>query len=455
MSSNEAFKILIASDVHLGYGELHPVCGQDSFRAFEEVLEAAKKHDVDFILLAGDLFDKNKPSYYTINRAFELIRKHCLGDDAKRSFEIEMSDDANLNDANFKVKYPIFTIHGNHDDPTGVTQMSIVDVFHSSGMVNYFGKRSSVEQIVLSPIIFNKGSTKIALYGLGSIHEERLQHLIANNKFNYLVPDVEDADQYFNIVLVHQNRVARPNTSYLDPHDLQTVPNLVIWGHEHDCVDLEYVDDKNFYIYQPGSTVATSLCEGEAGTKFYAILDVDYDKKKKKPRFKLTKHELKTVRPFVIKTISIDDDVLPTLPSRAKTVEAKQKFIIQFCKNEIEDMFAEATKDSNGLEPLIRLRVQYSDPEHHINTLNICNSFRNKGYAKWDELVRFIKKNSPMSKYSQVMDVQDNDFDFEEMASVLNRNSINQRMGLEGIVKEYFNNVTKDQKLGKFLHWGI
>jgi double-strand break repair protein MRE11 len=41
--------------------------------------------------------------------------------------------------------------------------------------------------------------------------------------------------------------------------------NLVVWGHEHDCrIDLEPVAGKEYVITQPGSSVATSLAEGEA-----------------------------------------------------------------------------------------------------------------------------------------------------------------------------------------------
>lgn len=41
--------------------------------------------------------------------------------------------------------------------------------------------------------------------------------------------------------------------------------DLVIWGHEHDCrIMPEPVAGKKYYISQPGSSVATSLADGEA-----------------------------------------------------------------------------------------------------------------------------------------------------------------------------------------------
>ena len=44
---------------------------------------------------------------------------------------------------------------------------------------------------------------------------------------------------------------------------------LVVWGHEHDCrIWPEKVEGKNYYITQPGSSVATSLAPGEAIAKY-------------------------------------------------------------------------------------------------------------------------------------------------------------------------------------------
>jgi hypothetical protein len=43
---SSTFKIMVASDIHLGYMEKDPVRGDDSFLAFEEVLLLAKERDV-------------------------------------------------------------------------------------------------------------------------------------------------------------------------------------------------------------------------------------------------------------------------------------------------------------------------------------------------------------------------------------------------------------------------
>lgn len=49
----------------------------------------------------------------------------------------------NFESPNLNVGLPIFTIHGNHDDPAGHDNLSAVDILSSCGLVNYFGKASA------------------------------------------------------------------------------------------------------------------------------------------------------------------------------------------------------------------------------------------------------------------------------------------------------------------------
>lgn len=83
------FQILIATDIHLGYGEKNEILGMylkckqsenlfslyfvisqadDSFNTFEEILQIANSRDVDFILLGGDLFHDATPSPNSLNK---------------------------------------------------------------------------------------------------------------------------------------------------------------------------------------------------------------------------------------------------------------------------------------------------------------------------------------------------------------------------------------------------
>ena len=53
----------------------------------------------------------------------------------------------NYEDPYFSVGLPIFSIHGNHDDPTregGVEALAALDLLHVANLVNYFGKSDKV-----------------------------------------------------------------------------------------------------------------------------------------------------------------------------------------------------------------------------------------------------------------------------------------------------------------------
>ena len=119
----------------------------DSFAAFEEVLYLAKRFRCDMVLLAGDLFHDNRPSRRTLFKTMEILRRYCLGPGAVR---IQITSDPartfktgvlNYQDANFAIDLPIFSIHGNHDDPTrdGGDLLAALDLLSMSNMVNYFG----------------------------------------------------------------------------------------------------------------------------------------------------------------------------------------------------------------------------------------------------------------------------------------------------------------------------
>ena len=117
-------RVMISTDNHLGYNERDAVRGMDSFAAFEEVLYLAKKFQCDMVLLAGDLFHENRPSRTTLFRTMQILRKYCMGDqpvriqilsDSAKNFA--SNDVVNYQDPNYSVDLPIFSIHGNHDDP--------------------------------------------------------------------------------------------------------------------------------------------------------------------------------------------------------------------------------------------------------------------------------------------------------------------------------------------------
>ena len=170
-----------------------------------------------------------------------------------------------------------------------------------TGLINYFGKSSNVDDVVISPLLFQKGSTRLAIYGMGNIRDERLFKTFTRKNVTVLRPN-ENQDDWFNVFVLHQNRwenrtdrpffltwtpirfdywqnyfltllplffrVKHGPSNYIPEQFLPQDMDLVIWGHEHECLlTNEYKTRGGFYICQPGSSVATSLTEGEAASK--------------------------------------------------------------------------------------------------------------------------------------------------------------------------------------------
>ncbi|CAH8827347.1 unnamed protein product [Trichobilharzia szidati] len=408
--AENVLRILVSTDNHVGYAEKDGLRGQDSIRTFEEILRLAVSNNVDLILFAGDIFHESRPSMRSLHEVMRLLRIYCLGDkpvqfellsEGKTVFANTAFQNANYLDTNFNVEIPVFTIHGNHDDPSGPGGLCAADLLHTAGLVNLFGKMASVERIDLTPVLLRKGDTRVALYGLGSVREERLHRLFLNNSVTFYRP-TESVDDWFSICTVHQNRVHHGPTCYLPEHFLPDFLDLVIWGHEHECrVEPEWNSARNFYVVQPGSSVATSLSEGEAQDKAVALLEV------RGKEFKVTRLPLRTVRPFLFRDLVLQDHVPkldPNAPDIIKQVESICDKLIESEIGKAVGISAEAlanelkSNDSNSsdtkkcesnesikvastqrllppAEPLIRLRVDLSGGFESFSALRFGQKF--------------------------------------------------------------------------------
>ncbi|KAJ2612080.1 meiotic recombination [Coemansia sp. RSA 1804] len=373
-NSSNTLTVLVATDNHLGFMERDPVRSEDSFHAFDEILQLAKAHRADMVLLGGDLFHENKPSRRTMHRAMALLRKHCMGDapvaveylsDPQVDFPVETQQHVNYEDPNLNIALPVFSIHGNHDDPAGDGNLSAMDTLAVSGLVNYFGRQAEIERIRVSPVLLRKGSTHVALFGLGNIRDERLHRTMARKRLVMCQP-AEDTDRWFNLMVLHQNRVPHGPKNHIPEHFLSDFLDLVVWGHEHQCaVEPEYNHQRSFYVTQPGSSVATALSSGEAAPKHVALLRISGRS------FKLDKIRIKNVRPFVIEDVvlsqvaalspqSSEDEIIAYLRDKVEAllVLAQDKY-----EQQLHDTSASACIDpALGLHPrpLVRVRVEYS-----------------------------------------------------------------------------------------------
>lgn len=89
--------------------------------------------------------------------------------------------------------------------------LSPVDILSVANLVNYFGKTANVESVEVSPLLLQKGTTRLALYGLGSCRDERLHRMMRRKNVTFLRPEgegegEEGADEWFSLLVLHQNR---------------------------------------------------------------------------------------------------------------------------------------------------------------------------------------------------------------------------------------------------------
>jgi double-strand break repair protein MRE11 len=354
------------------------------------------------VLIAGDLFHDNRPTRHTLYKTMDILRRYCLGQnpvkvrilsDPAHTFR---SGTLNYLEENISIDLPVLSIHGNHDDPTrdvsGET-LAALDLLSVASLVNYFGRQERIDEVEVCPVLVQKGlRTKVALYGLGSMRDERLNRMWNQGKVKFLKPEEDGGGvggSFFNIFALHQNRdVGRGSKNAIREDMLPEWLDLVVWGHEHEC-QIEFAESVTgtFRISQPGSSVATSLVAGEAVRKKVGLLDVRQDEDGMS-HFRLSPIPLTQVRGFVTTELCLRDHRArldpedPKVDSKITAVlEDEVRLLLLNARDSVKDMQESARRagsdagdDSSPLkyrlqkpsEVLVRIKVDHSG----FSTLN-------------------------------------------------------------------------------------
>ncbi|CDK24820.1 unnamed protein product [Kuraishia capsulata CBS 1993] len=398
-------RLLLTTDNHVGYNETDAIRGDDSWKTFEEIMYVAKDRGVDMVVQGGDLFHINKPSKKSLYHVLRILRSTCYSD---KPVELELLSDPllsmdnrafnypNYEDPNINVGIPVFGISGNHDDATGDELLSPMDIISVTGLFNHFGRVVENDSITVSPLLFQKGYTKLALYGMASVRDERLYKTFRDGGVKFTTPDVQQ-DSWFNMICVHQNHTAHSNTAYLPENFLPSFLDFVLWGHEHQS--LPYTTPNvsgGFDVLQAGSSIATSLSVGEADPKYTFILSI------KGKDYSLEAIPLKSVRPFVMKEVALSTTGIPA------TTRAKSD-ITDYLINEVNKLIEKANNEWKSLNkedddedddnigdletplPLVRLRVEYSGGYDVENPRRFSNRFVGQ-VANVNDVVTFYRK---------------------------------------------------------------
>ena len=285
-----------------------------------------------------------------------------------------------------------------------------MDLLQISGLVNYYGRTPESDNIQIKPVLLQKGRTKLALYGMSNVRDERLFRTFRDGKVKFFQPGTQKQD-WFNLMSVHQNHHAYTETGYLPENFLPDFIDLVVWGHEHEClIDPKYNPEMNFHVMQPGSSVATSLMPGEAVPKQVAILSITGRD------FTVDTIRLKTVRPFVVKEIVLSEEKEAKKWTKGSDARTRlTQYLVKIVEGLIEQANAEWREQQDQAQaeldeesgpplPLVRLRVEYTTPDGGSydceNPQRFSNRFVGK-VANVNDVVQFYRKKSGGTKKAQ------------------------------------------------------
>ncbi|KAA8496359.1 Double-strand break repair protein MRE11 [Porphyridium purpureum] len=417
----DELRVFLITDTHLGYAESDTIRAPDSFRAFEEALALAREYKADMLVHGGDLFHLNRPSKASMLDAYQILHSYSWKGEPPK-FPLTVAGSAsegrpfNFLSPHLKVSMPVFAIHGNHDDPSAASAnrpyISSLDELAENGVINYFGVFGKGETVQVEPLLITKGITRLALYGLGNMRDEQLHEKMGKGEINWMSPEEEaHRKTWFNLLALHQDRAVRGSKKAVSPHMLPEWMDMVLWGHEHECrVELE---GGHPAVTQPGSSVATSLCEAEAVPKHVAMLTI------RGMAFKFDKIPLLTTRPFYFQTVNLTDEEALE-PHDAAGIEA-------FAEKRIEAILAQSSRDWSVRKsivgkhfphvpfyrrfldlddvsvPLIRLRLDHNGDYATFSSVRFGQKFVNR-VANSMDLVLFSKPRAPVVRRPTVRD---------------------------------------------------
>ena len=278
------------ADVHLGGWKQQPL--QDlNFKSFQKVIETCINKKLDFVLIAGDLFDSAYPSIEILKETFAEFRKLK------------------------KAKIPCFIIAGSHD--YSVSGKTFLDVLEKAGFCKNVADFEEKENLILLNPTIHEG---VAIYGYpgkkSSLEVQDLRKIKLN-----------DSPGMFKIFMLHTTIDKAKGTLPIDAIETDLLPHADYYALGHLHMDFQY---KNF-VY-PGPVFPNNFQELEdlKHGSFY-IVDTELENP-------LQKVELK-IKDVVVVEIHVSNALLATeqIITRLDKENLEDKVILLRIKGELEN----------------------------------------------------------------------------------------------------------------------
>jgi DNA repair exonuclease SbcCD nuclease subunit len=238
------------ADTHLGFRQYNiDERFKDFNRAFQQVLQLALVQDVDFILLAGDVFDNSKITPDTMAAIHQMITAFQKTCQTEKNREI-----------------PIITIEGNHDlSGTHDNLRSWLQFLNNLGLIillqeDYDNDKKSLKFPLYSSVTREGGLVRIkdaCVYGMRSYGS------VTSKFFPLISQAIPEDPTTFNILMMHFGIQGQDKNKFgLEiSAELQNIHNSVDYlalGHFHKQYALPR---ENPWIYNPGSTEITDISQ--------------------------------------------------------------------------------------------------------------------------------------------------------------------------------------------------
>ncbi|MFW6135409.1 MAG: metallophosphoesterase family protein [Chloroflexota bacterium] len=246
-------KFIHAADFHLGYEQY--ASGErfnDFSKVFLHVVDQALDHQVDFVLLAGDLFHKRKVDPLAMRVAIQGLQR--------------------LRDAGI----PVLAVEGNHERSYYRDQYTWIEFLDAMDYFQLLDPRFEDGKAVLEPCAEQRGAY-VDLPGGVRVYGVRYYGASTGRVFRMLaqaLPHCDESDVAFTIVMAHAGVEEQlPHYSgtlkYNDLAALRGRVDYLALGHIHKPYQLDG------WIYNPGSPETCGMDEAAWTERGYYLVEVE------------------------------------------------------------------------------------------------------------------------------------------------------------------------------------
>jgi len=379
------------ADIHLGGWKQQPL--QDlNFKCFQKAIDRVIEEKVDFVLIAGDIFDSAYPPIEVLKETFAEFRR--------------------LKEANL----PCFIIAGSHD--YSVSGKTFLDVLEKAGFcknVTDFEEKEGF--IYLNPTI-HEG---IAIYGY------------PGRKSGLEIPDLRkiklhDAPGMFKMLMLHTTIDKAKGSLPIDAIEVEKLPFADYYPLGHLHIDFQY---ENF-VY-PGPIFPNNFSELEdLGQGSFYIVNTELDNPLKKVNIKLK-------------------EVLLLKVELNNAITATEKIISELNKKDLDDKII-LLRLSGELQHGKNSDIKFQKIEEFAKSKNAYFLLRNTHELKTKELELEIEVEDPKNIEEEIIKTysEENPSDFNALIpQLMNMLSIEKQ---EGETSDGFTNRLLDdsKRLLKF-----